>query len=266
MKAIVINLPQATDRHLFQEQQLKHLGVDFEWLLATTVDQIDEGEKLRLSQEWERPLMLTEVACFLSHQRAWARVVALNRPTLILEDDACLSSKVPEFLELAKDLQGIDHLSLEVHYKPKWLGVRRELGSGLGIARLYQDRAGAAAYILWPSAAKMLINKAMKGHIALADAFMANERRWISFQADPVMAMQAEVALWRGMPAGLQSSSIIQANKTISVTAEKKMRYRFRRFNAQLGIAWRKFSTLIVASQRVPEILTSDFNISREST
>jgi glycosyl transferase family 25 len=259
MKVIVINLSQATERHAFQEQQLKRLGVDFEWLRATTVDQIDEHEKSQLAQLWERPLMLTEVACFLSHQRAWARVVELNRPCLILEDDACLSIRLPEFLALAEGLQGIDHLSLEIHSKAKWLGPTQELHSGLGIARLYQDRAGAAAYILWPTGARRLIDKAESGQMALADAFIAQERRWTSFQADPVMAMQAEVVQWRGMPTSLTTSSCIQSNQSLSVPPGKTWRYRLRRLRGQLEIAWRKLSTVFVSHQREPRIVAADF-------
>jgi glycosyl transferase family 25 len=264
MKAIVINLPQATERHAFQEQQLKRLGVDFEWLWATTVSQIDTQDQLQFAQHWERPLMLTEVACFLSHQRAWARVVAMNRPCLILEDDACLSIRLPEFLALAEGLQGIDHLSLEIHHKAKWLGPTQALHGGLGIARLYQDRAGAAAYILWPAGARRLIDKAKSGQMALADAFIANQRRWISLQADPVMAMQAEVINWRGMQTSLITSSCIQANQDLSVATGKTWRYRLRRLRGQMGIAWRKLSTFFVAHQREPLIVAADFSDLRD--
>jgi glycosyl transferase family 25 len=264
MMVIVINLRQATERHAFQERQLKRLGVDFEWLWATSVDQIDEHEKSQLAQLWERPLMLTEVACFLSHQRAWARVVALNRPCLILEDDACLSFRLPKFLALAEGLQGVDHLNLEIHQKAKWLGPTRELSDGLGVARLYQDRAGAAAYILWPTGARCLVDKAKSGQAALADAFIANERSWVSLQADPVMAMQAEVLHWRGMPTSLTTSSCIQANQAVSVATGKTWRYRRRRLRGQLGIAWRKLSTVFVAQQREPLIVAADFNDRRD--
>lgn len=259
MKAIVINLRQATERHAFQEQQLKRLAIDFEWLWATEVDQIDEHEKSQLAQQWERPLMLTEVACFLSHQRAWARVMALNHPCLILEDDACLSIRLPEFLALAEGLQGVEHLSLEIHSKAKWLGPTRELQGGLGVARLYQDRAGAAAYILWPNGARRLIDKAKSGQMALADAFIANERCWTSLQADPAMAMQAEVVDWRGMQTSLTTSSCIQANQALSVATGKTWRYRLRRLRGQMGIAWRKLSTVFVAHQREPRIVVADF-------
>lgn len=260
MRAIVINLPKSLERREFQECQLTHLGIDFEWLWATAVDQIEEAEKIRLSQLWERPLMLTEVACFLSHQRAWARVVALNRPCLIMEDDACLSIRLPEFLALADSLRGVDHLSLEIHHKAKWLGPTRELGEGLGVARLYQDRAGAAAYILWPSGARCLVDKVKSGRAALADAFIANERSWVSLQADPVMAIQSEVMHWRGMHATLTTSSCIQANQALSIATGKTWRYRRRRLRGQMGIAWRKLSTVFVAHKREPFIVAEDFN------
>ena len=260
MKAIVINLPKSLDRREYQQHQLRHLEIEFEWLAATAVDEIEESSKIRLSQQWERPLMLTEVACFLSHLRAWSRVIALNSPCLILEDDACLSLRLPEFLLLAEGLDGIDHLSLEIHCKPKWLGVSRHIRAGLGIARLYQDRAGAAAYILWPSGAQYLVQKANTGPIALADAFIANDRHLKSFQADPVMAIQAEVMLARGMPLALSTYSCIQANKSFGINHKKTPRYRFRRLKGQFGIAWKKFSTLLVARQREPTILAADFN------
>ena len=71
-------------------------------LKAVSLEDINQAEYEKISQDWERPLRRAEVACFLSHLKAWKEVATLNEPVLILEDDALLTNKTAEILDYYK--------------------------------------------------------------------------------------------------------------------------------------------------------------------
>jgi GR25 family glycosyltransferase involved in LPS biosynthesis len=97
---------------------------------------------------WQRPLRTTEMALCASHAAAWRRMLELGRPCLVLEDDAVLASETPGFLTGAEAVAGVDHISLETRARKK-LVARRSHGT-LPMRRLYQDRTGSAASIIYP--------------------------------------------------------------------------------------------------------------------
>ena len=261
MEILVISRNDASDRRLFQSKQHERLGLSFDWIDAITPDKIDNYIDRRKMKKWERPLKDTEISCFLSHVLAWNYVFSRNQPCLILEDDACLSVKVPEFISFAKKLEFIDHLTLELHYKPKWLGNKIQISNNISVSKLFQDRAGAAAYILWPNGARILLNDFQNGGIGLADAFISANNKLRSFQVEPVMAMQSEVLSFRSNSKSKTYNfpSIIQS-KGVFVNAENKYQYLGRRFNGQFKIAVRKLRGLFWGDLRVPNFDLSDFD------
>lgn len=266
MQVLCISLKTAHERRAFQLHQAQVLGLNLSWIDAVTTEQVSLNATPFDFNSWERPLLPTELACFMSHQQAWQRVVSLNEPALILEDDACLSSKVGELLTHIQSQTQIDHLSLEVRWRSKWLGkpVQLQTPSGLAISRLYQDRAGAAAYVLWPSGAKTLLVKAQKQGPALADAFMANEHQWRSFQAEPALAIQSDVASYHGVFVALQTTSYIQANVMFKPKSSSNWRFLIRRLMAQFRLAVRKLSCARVAEQRMPKLDLAGFEWQRQ--
>ncbi|MEL6532797.1 MAG: hypothetical protein AAFQ06_07125, partial [Pseudomonadota bacterium] len=73
----------------------------------------------------------------------------------------------------------MDHLSLETRGRLKTLGPAKG-----GRARLWQDRSGAAAYLLWPDGARRLIRAATAAP-GLAAQMIASARRSSSINARP---------------------------------------------------------------------------------
>ena len=158
MQIYVINLPSATERSKLQEDQLTKLDLKYKILNATSTDDISKDTYKKHYFDWQRPLRKTEVACYFSHKSAWNRIIKSKKPALILEDDAILSKALPELLRNLNNKKNIDLINLENRSRKKFVSKSYEdIACNSKLLRLYQDRTGAAGYILWPSGAKKLI-------------------------------------------------------------------------------------------------------------
>jgi glycosyl transferase family 25 len=65
---------------------------------------------------------------------------------------------------------------------------------GIKLFRLYQDRAGAAGYILWPQGAKKLLQCEQKKGIALADAHITDCHNIKAYQVEPTPIIQLDAS------------------------------------------------------------------------
>ena len=97
MKKVVISLLRRPDRKVaFQKNKLS----DFEYLQAIDGEQ-QTYRFVRSRDGWldpfrKRPLLQNEVATFLSHIGAWNRCVYLNKPIIVMEDDAIINENWDE--------------------------------------------------------------------------------------------------------------------------------------------------------------------------
>ena len=158
MKILIINLPASIERLHFQQKQFSKLGLVFEILPAVSIINISEQQYQQQAFGWQRPLRKVELACFLSHKTAWEKVVELNQPCLILEDDAVLAKNSREVLENIEQQQlpDVDLINLEVRSRKKIISKQPKvslLNGQFKLFELYQDRTGAAGYIPRPCAA-----------------------------------------------------------------------------------------------------------------
>lgn len=253
MKALVINLEAATERLAFQNLQLSSLGIAFDRLPAFDKS-ADETADLPYWDTWERPLGRAERACLLSHQQAWQVVVDEGEPVLILEDDAILSQTLPALLARLKGAAGIDFITLETRGRKKLLS--RMPADDLPLRRLYQDRSGAAAYILWPSGARKLL-AATETSCGLADAVICACYSLEAFQAVPPLAFQSDRALAERIEVPLQTNSSI----TPGAVARKKgtWRQRVRRLAAQARMGLRQLQVWNHAERVLLSVRAEDF-------
>ena len=191
MNIFIINLSGNVERRQFQKQQLSELGLDYKILNAISIDDINKETYKKHYYDWQRPLRNTEVACYFSHRSAWQKIINKNMPTLILEDDALLSKCVPELLKSFTNKKNVDFISLEVAGRKKWISkIGQDTACNSKLFRLYQDRNGAAGYILWPSGAKKLLQYELENGIALADAQIASCNTLLSYQIEPAAIIQ----------------------------------------------------------------------------
>ena len=234
MKALVINLPRETERRAFQEDQAIRLGLDLEVIAAVTVAALSPPADDPFWTRWQRPLRDVEKATLLSHRAAWARVIALGTPTLVLEDDAWLMPGALAFAAQAAGVpgQGIEHLSLETRGRRKRLGQTHPQLSGL--RRLWLDRSGAAAYLLWPPGAHKLLARSYSVP-ALADAVLVETPGLLRWQAAPAQAIQIDMAAHYGLiPPIPVHSAISSLARPAGTTLRHRLQYRLRRITQQL--------------------------------
>ncbi|MEQ8368004.1 MAG: glycosyltransferase family 25 protein [Roseicyclus sp.] len=245
--ALIINMARATERMGFMAAQMSALGLAFERIEAVTPDTLTPPAQDPVWHRWQRPMRVTEMALCASHAAAWARVETLGRPCLVLEDDAVLAAHLPDFLKSVMDLDGVDHISLETRSRKKL--VSRALHPAAPMRRMYQDRTGAAAYVVWPSGATKLLAE-MRRAAAPADALISSTYAMASYQADPALSVQLDQCAAYGVPQAIPTTSQIDAVKKPPLgdqTPGERRAFRTRRILAQLHMGARHLRYAAVA-------------------
>jgi len=251
MRALVINLAQETGRRAFQIAQGHRLGLQIEVLPAVTVADLSPAADDPCWTRWQRRLRDVEKATLLSHKAAWARVIAAQVPLLVLEDDALLLPGVAKVLAQAVLLTGVEHLSLETRGRRKVLGQMHPQMPA--VRRLWLDRSGAAAYLLWPEGARKLLRRA-EAVPALADAVPVETPGLLRWQACPAWAVQMDIAARYGLTAPIAVKSSISG---VPPPSRGGMRFRLRRIGRQL---WMGLAALRPGTERI-EVRLADVAI-----
>lgn len=251
MQVLIINLDRSKDRLAFQHAQMSALGLHYTRIPAANAQELNIDESAPYWNRWERPMRLSEKACFLSHHAVWEEIARGEKPALVLEDDAVLSNKVPALLERFQDRTDIDHLNLETRGRRKLMS--RQKASDPAVARLYQDRCGSAAYILWPTGAKKLLARTLH-RAANADAAISATYSLRSFQAEPAMAIQLDFCDHYGVDAPLKTFTSINEQRPKSSNG-----FLLRRIIAQMRQGLRQITHLGLASHRHTLVDKEDF-------
>ena len=259
MKVLVINLDSAKDRHDFQTQQLSSYNLDYEFLSATSTKDIKPETYQQHYHDWQRPLKETEVACYYSHRSAWKKVLDDNQPILILEDDALLSKYIVQLLSALEKKQDADLINLENRGRKKFVSkVGRPIACNSQLLQLYQDRTGAACYILWPSGAQKLLECEQKNGIALADAHITACHTLNAYQVEPSAAIQLDYCEHYQIP---NPTNQTLAQSTVSSRFNNKGGWLFwlKRIYHQIKLGWRQLRLLRIAQRRYIRINVKDF-------
>jgi len=231
----IITLGLASARRTFQEAQAISQGFVPRWQPALGIDDFSNEVFLQHAFSWQRPLKKTEVGCFLSHLQLWQQIAASNGPAVVLEDDALLSEYWYSEIVALAEVQNADYICLETWNK-KVMGKRQNIG-GLQLRRLYLNSAGAAGYMLWPSGAKILVDRYKEKGAGLADAFINEVYHWRAWQLVPANVVQMMVAPEFGLAPPMQTESFIAREKTASPMVPNiwvAVKTRFRRAQCEL--------------------------------
>lgn len=237
---LVISMATATARRDMQAAQLGALGVPFRFLDATVAADLPTAELARLDRLWCRPMRPAEVACALSHRRAWDSVAAGDGPVLILEDDAILARDTAAVLAALAGLSGIDCVNLETFTFPKRLGSAQALAlAPYSLAPVVRDSGGAAAYLLWPSGARKAL-AGLGGYLPLADAALNLAPGLRKVQLEPACAIQAMfLAASRGLPAEITGTTVSPPTRPDIGSRREWLRYKLRRLRISALLAAR---------------------------
>lgn len=163
MKIYYINLAARPDRRTYMQDQLARLGLAAERMEAITPADLTEDDRdtycNRNSATW---LGEAELSCSYSHINTLKRIAEGDAPHgLILEDDACLSSRLPEFLDqFDADPPPFDIVKIET--TKQFLRIAPASGQSVGrfkLRRSFSWSGGTAGYIVTRKAASVLFRR-----------------------------------------------------------------------------------------------------------
>lgn len=269
MDILIINLPKSADRRAFQQQQCAQYGLSPTFLQAVSIDQISDEQFKHEAFGWQRPLKKVELACFLSHKKAWQAVVAADQPMLILEDDAVLVKDIALLLQKLKHetarLQP-DLINLEVRSRKKIVGkspIYQSDTLGYQLLELFQERTGTGGYILFPTGAAKLLHKAQHSAAATADAFIFSTYALNAYQVEPAALIQEDQMMAYGLSESEQFESTIGRSerfKPVYDSLAEKKKFRKRRLAGQWQMACRYLSVIFKAEKREIRLDRNKFN------
>lgn len=262
MKTYVINLPKDKERREFQKAQLEMFGLEYEILNAISVEDIQPLVYAQHKNDWQRPLRNVEVACYYSHRTLWEKIIEIEEPALILEDDALMSKYVPDILNALATLQNIDYVTLEVRGRKKLVaheGIEILPNCKSKMYRLYLDRTGTAGYILFPSGAKKLLDREERSGIGLADAHITACYELMGYQVEPAPLIQLDQCEYYSIVAPIEVKSNISNKGKPKMLLTRKIFFKLKRIKAQISQAIQQIKHLFGARRREIRIEPKDF-------
>ncbi len=262
MKILIISLPNSLQRREFQQAQMHKFKLSFEFLDATSVNDIDATIYQKHAKDWQRPLINSEIACYYSHKRAWQRVICDNQPMLILEDDALLSKCVPKLLADLANKTDIDLINLENVSRKKFVAkTYQNVACESKLLRLYLDRQGSGAYILFPQGAKKLLECEQNRGIAPADAHIKNCYGIKAYQIEPTPVIQLCMCSYYGIYNPVEKTSATQSIISVNRTKRQKgdLSFRIKRIHAQLMLGLYTLLIIVNSKRRYIAIRKQDF-------
>ena len=246
--SFIINLPKEKTRHNFMKKQMKKLDLEYSFISAVMVSNLNEDDYIKGGMGWQRPLRKTELACFLSHREAWKRAANSNTHSLILEDDAVLSPSTKDIIHDIIVSLKFDFLCLETRFHRKKLIGPVQLTKKSKFARLYQDRVGAAAYLVSPAGARKLYNKTKFTKPGLADAYISSSYELQAYQILPALAIQLDQCDIHGLVPAIKTETSINENRPNDQMAFfLKLQFITRRVFAQIRLAMRIISKIFIS-------------------
>jgi glycosyl transferase family 25 len=247
----IISLASAKQRRSYQEVQSERLGFKPIWQNAYGIDDISDDVYLQHAFDWQRPLIKTEVGCFLSHLEVWKKIANLDCPAVVLEDDVILTTSSIHAFNALSTYTNADIVNLEAVGKKQVSDA--SVYNSLVLRRLVLNSSGAGAYMLWPSGAKKLLYKYQSKGAALADAFINETRNLSSWQIVPAVVIQQCMLPYYGLPELKEGASQIARQKYDSLKPPNdwiRLLILFRRIKGEVNKGLIKLMT-IFGHQRI---------------
>lgn len=265
MKVFIINLDQSTDRLQQQQEQFERLGMPFERLPAVSVSDISEEFYLNHIKHGQRLIKQTEMACFLSHKKAWEKVISEDQPCVILEDDAVLTHDFVQVLSEINHLNDteLELINLEVQPRKKIVSKTPiySVAHEYNIYHLYLEKNGTGGYILFPAGARKLLKRAKK-ELALADAFIFSTPNLKLYQIEPAALLQDVICPAYDIPVEIPPVSLIGAIKNtvdFQPTLLHRLQFKKNRVLEQMRLGIRTLMALIKGEKRTINVNRDKF-------
>ena len=176
MKKLVISLLRRPDRKAeFQKNRLS----DFHFIEAVDGSQ-EVFRHIKARKGWvdpfrNRSLLQNEVACFLSHIKAWQKCIDLNEPCIIFEDDAIINEHYNES-SVEAAIKEYDFIYLQRNENEPESTL--ELSSTIEIPSYPYNMT---AYAIKPESAQKLLKRVDYQDFIPVDEFLPEKLRDVSF-------------------------------------------------------------------------------------
>lgn len=263
MKILLINLDQSVERFKEQLIQFERLSLSFERFSATSIQDFTVQDYQKMAFGGQRPMKQSELACFLSHKRAWEYVIQSNQPCAILEDDAVLVSDFKDVLDHIENISNLDYVNLEVVGRKKIVEKTASYYfDEYQLYKLYQDRNGTGGYVLFPTGAKKLLDYMNDRSIGLVDEYIASCRHLRSFQIEPAALLQGVICPMYGVETEIDKNSVIGLVKNVyqfDLSLKQKIQFKTNRIVAQMMLGLIQLKYLFRGCRRDIEVNTSKF-------
>ena len=128
------------------------------------------------------------------------------------------------------------------------------------LLRLYQDRTGAAGYILWPSGANKLIQLEKNSGIGLADAHITSCHTLKAYQVEPSPIIQLDQCKGYGI-SNTYSHTVSKSTVSSSENFRGGAYFILKRALSQIKLAFWQLFILTKSKRRYISIRNSDFNV-----
>lgn len=187
-----ISLDRCTERWHFVQEQAQRLGVQIERFSAVDARDPANAEALGALAAIGPmgPLGLGTLACSLSHTRVWAQI---DRPSIILEDDAILSDDFADVAQAVLAQNDFDLVKLDAHPSTEAgviVGPRAPLTARRGLRRCHHLATGAAAYAITPAGARQALERFSAARVPV-DHFLFYPRNVKGFAGIPYAILDA---------------------------------------------------------------------------
>lgn len=162
--AYYINLERSKARRLHFEEMAASVGITVERLEAIDGQMLCDKQlkEVHPSTTSTRPMTKSEIACFLSHRKAWSIISSGNSPYgAVFEDDIYMSRHLPCLLVDSKWIKpGMDFIKLDKATKKKVkLGPPEVTIGGRKVCKLLSQHMGCGGYIISKACATDLLKQ-----------------------------------------------------------------------------------------------------------
>lgn len=252
MKCLVINLDRSSERLARMALIFARIGIEFERVEAIDGNLLSDRQREAVIRDNgdREPLTHTEVACFLSHRKAWRMIAGGAEPYgAVFEDDIVVSGNAARWL-LSHDWipAGTDAVKLETIGDRTWVDRRTiDLGDGYNLSNLRGTHWGTAAYILSRDFARRLLDETERFSITV-DGVLFNHELGIlgeikcyqfvpaicaqsrCFESDN-LALRSLVDIGGGAFGSFLNTTIEQSKEAwVKPVGLARLKYKFRRF------------------------------------
>ena len=194
--AIVINLPQATDRLQHIDKLFTHFGLNYIIEKAKCIDDLPEDVLARYGSPTNE-ITLRAIACTQSHVSAWKTFLSTdNEECMIAEDDILLCRNFDSIWNNL-DIPGDSYAIWKIETMNATCTIQKSCErqyNGFSFHQLHSGHAGAAAYIINRKTAKFLLSVASDFRAIidneLFDPILCNVPMCRTYQAIPALCIQ----------------------------------------------------------------------------